>query len=444
MTRLNFRSAQEYLTDIYFALLMTALVFTVSEAGYMELSNAKWPVFLFLSAGYTGAVILLHLVELLRGECSVSRILNAVNNSSWMQRFLVLFLLFTLTSAALSQYPTEAWLGGSRKEGALTIGLYILSCLLISMHGRPKAWMVHLLAITVTAQCVICILQLRGGNPLHLYTAGMNYFDANQSYSGVYLGTIGNADFLGAYFCLVLPILWVSLMRMKTRWRFAYLIPLLLGLYVAARMWVLSCVVGVAVGFVIALPIVFPAEKKTRRQIALALMLAAFLALLAICLFDFGGPFHALHALLHGQLPREIDSGRVYIWREVLRRVPEHLLFGTGPDTLSMAGIEPFRRFDEELGVMLQAGIDTAHCEYLNVLYHQGLLALMANLAALSAALWMWLRSARERPASAILGAAVLAYVIQAGFNISVFIPASLFWAVLGLLDGCTKNTNGP
>lgn len=160
---------------------------------------------------------------------------------------------------------------------------------------------------------------------------------------------------------------------------------------------------------------------------------------LTVQMVDLGGPFHALHSLLHGEITQELDSGRVYIWREVLRRVPEHLLFGAGPDTLSLAGIEPFQRFDEQLGVMLQGGIDTAHCDYLNVLYHQGIFALAAYVLALASVLWSWVCSARERPSAAVLGAAVTAYVIQATFNISMFFTASLFWAALGLLDGSCR-----
>jgi O-antigen ligase len=140
---------------------------------------------------------------------------------------------------------------------------------------------------------------------------------------------------------------------------------------------------------------------------------------------------------MHGNVPRSVDSGRLYIWREVLKLVPQHPLFGAGPDTLSLAGIEPFQRYDESLELMLYAGIDAAHSEYLNVLYHQGAFALAALLAALVSALAAWVRRARENAAAAILGSAVLCYVVQASFNISMCFTASLFWCVLGLLDGC-------
>lgn len=428
---------QERLSDCYLLLLMTVLVFAFSSGGYLNLMDAKWTVFLILSGGYVGLCLLLLLEETLVGQRRFSALPTAVRQSTWPRRLMAAFLVLTCLSALLSPYAKTAWLGGTRREGALAFGLYVCSFLLLSRFGRPKRWMAHVLAVTVALQAVLCILQLHGANPLSLYPQGVNYFDANKAYSGAYLGTIGNVDFLGAYFCLTLPILWVSLLRMKSPWRFAYLIPLALGVYVAARMWVLSCVVGLVLGGALSLPVVLPAERKTRRIVAICLLAAAVVAVLTVYLVDFGGPLHAVHALLHGDVAGEIDSGRLYIWREVLRRVPERLLFGAGPDTLSLAEIAPFERYDDELGMMLYGKIDSAHCEYLNILYHQGVFALAAYLGGLLAALWTWVRAARKNSAAAILGTAALCYAIQAAFNISMYFTASLFWCALGLLDGC-------
>lgn len=432
-------SIHERLTDGFLALMMTVLVLSVSPKGYLDVVGVKWGAFLILCGGYAGLCVLLWLEEVLVGQRKLAELKDAVRESTWTQRLLLAYLLLTWVSALLSDYPKTAWLGGTRREGALTITLYVLCFLCVSRFGKPKAWMADLLAATVTAQAILCILQLRGGNPLALYPEGVNYFDAGKAYSGAYLGTIGNVDFVGAYFSLALPLLLAGILRMKARRRFWFLLPLALSAYVVVRMWVLSCIAGLAIGGLIALPVILPASKKARRGTALGLLGLALLGVIAVFAVDFGGVFHSLHELLHGNVPRSVDSGRLYIWREVLKLVPQHPLFGAGPDTLSLAGIEPFQRYDESLELMLYAGIDAAHSEYLNVLYHQGAFALAALLAALASALAAWVRRARENAAAAILGSAVLCYVVQASFNISMCFTASLFWCVLGLLDGCCR-----
>ena len=116
-------------------------------------------------------------------------------------------------------------------------------------------------------------------------------------------------------------------------------------------------------------------------------LLTVALAMLAVVYFaDLGGMFHELHAILHGNAEGGFGSGRLHIWKSVLQRVPEHLLFGTGPDTMLYSDIEAFSRYDEVLGGTIVARIDIAHNEYLNILYHQGILALASYLGALIAA----------------------------------------------------------
>ena len=97
---------------------------------------------------------------------------------------------------------------------------------------------------------------------------------------------------------------------------------------------------------------------------------------------------------------------------------------------------------DETLQKTLTAHIDAAHNEYLNVMYHQGIFALLSYLAALLCALIGYLRSAPKNAAAAILGAGVLCYAIQAFFNISMYLTAPYFWLCLGMLDAENRKTN--
>ena len=61
-------------------------------------------------------------------------------------------------------------------------------------------------------------------------------------------------------------------------------------------------------------------------------------SLAALYCVDFGGVFHELHSIMHGEISTTFGSGRIHIWEQVLSAVPEHLLFGTGPDTMLYGG----------------------------------------------------------------------------------------------------------
>ena len=107
-----------------------------------------------------------------------------------------------------------------------------------------------------------------------------------------------------------------------------------------------------------------------------------------------------------------------------------------------LENIGSFSRFHEELGIMIEAQIDTAHNEYLNILFHQGLFAFAAYLAALVSAIKRWITSGSKDAAVAILGSAALCYCIQACFGISSCITAIYFWLTLGLLESHLQRMN--
>ena len=149
-----------------------------------------------------------------------------------------------------------------------------------------------------------------------------------------------------------------------------------------------------------------------------------------------GGFLYEASELLHGRWDDDFGSGRLYIWRNVAELVRERPLLGGGPDTLGLRTEAAFERYDEALGILIRSSVDAAHNEYLNILVNQGLLALAAYLGALVAAAVRWVRTAAEKPASAICGGAVLGYCVQAFFGISSPISAPYLWLALGFLIG--------
>lgn len=423
-------------TAVFLALFLTAFLLCFGPRGYLNISEVKRAVFYVLCGGYCAVILALLVcrrdVRLRRSDLRPAQICA------------VLYLLFTLIATLVSPYRSEAWLGASRGEGFFAIALYALTFLCASQFARPRAWMVHLLGGACAVFALVCVLQLQSVNVLSLFPEGLTYWDGNVAYRGQYIGTIGNVDHVAAFLSLAIPILGCAVLRMEGRRRFWLLVPLALLVYVLVRINVAAGLLAVGAGALLCLPVILPGSNR-RRLLSFALLTVLIAAGLVFLRFrDFSNQtLHEAHELLNGRWSPRFGSGRLYIWSETLKRAAQRLPFGYGPDTMILTEIEPFRRYDARLGRIIVSLIDSAHNEYLNILFHQGVFALLACLGMIVSALAGWVRHAPERPAAAILGCGVLCYCIQACFGISQVITTPYFWAALALLVNSCKASNG-
>jgi len=450
------------ITFWYGVLLLTVFLFYFDASGYQHIMEAKFRMLCLLSGGYLAAMAVVALDQLQIGALRPPTPVQLWRRADWPQRLIVLYLALTWLSALCSPHWPATVLGVSRREGALTITLYCLCFLLVSVFGRADRRLLAVLGASVTVFCLLCLVQLAGFNPLWLYPSGYSYADAYIAYSGAFLGTLGNVDLAAAFLSLAVPILVYSLVRLSGKRRFLLLVPLALSLVVLALMSVLAGLLGAGLGCLAALPAAGARDPKRRGILALGLLALLAAGLVLVWAVDLGGELlHQLHRLLHGELDPAFGTGRIHIWGEVLGKVPEHLLLGAGPDTMAWGGLEPFTRYAPQTGQTLVGEIDVAHNEYLNVLYHQGIFALAAWLGALVLLAVRWVRRAPADDRTAILGAGVCGYCVQAFFGFSMCVTAPFFWLALGLLaaggdeapagengrkrpkDGCTRPSGG-
>lgn len=425
------------ITTVYICLMLTVFLFFCGSSGYQEITAAKFRIVCILCGGYAAVMALAAVESLIVGTVKLRSPVVMWKAANWGQRLVVAYVALTWVSALLSDYFPDTLIGVSRYEGALTITLYGVCFLLVSVFGRTGKWQLWLLGVVTTLFSVLCLVQMAGFNPFGLYPDGLGYGDAYIKYAGAYLGTIGNVDLVAALLCLVIPVIWVALLRLKGKMRFLLFVPLLLSLVVLLKMNVQAGLVGVIAGGIVMLPVVAPVSAKCKKilwGIIAALIVAGVAVLFA---FDMGSGFwHELHELLHGRVSDSFGSGRIRIWKQVLQVIPEHLWFGTGPDTMLYAGLEAFSRYDASIGATIVAEIDIAHNEYLNVLFHQGVFAFLAYVGTLVVLAKKWLTESANDPVTAILGGAVWCYCVQAFFGFSMCITAPLFWLALGLLAG--------
>lgn len=425
------------LTFWYSVLLLTVFLLCFGSQGYQAISQFKFKVFLCINVLYFAAMVFLTMDELLTGQLKNCTLSSLWRSAGWPQRLAVIYLGFTWLSAVCSPWWPATVLGISRFEGSLSITIYCLSFLLVSTYGQQDRRLLAVLGGSVTLFCLLCLVQMTGFNPFGLYPAGYGYADAGRAYNGAYLGTIGNVDLVAAFLALVIPVFLYALIRLSGRLKWSLLLPLTLAVVVLVHISVLSGLVGAGTGCLLSLPVAGVRSNKARCSLALLVVCVILGGLAVVFLMDFGGELaHQTHMLLRGQADYSFGSGRLYIWTQVIERVPERPFLGAGPDTMLCAQFTPFTRYDPELGCTITAQIDTAHNEYLNILYHQGIPSLVAYIGVLAVLVVGWLHISPEDTGAAILGSGVLGYCVQAFFGISCPLSAPFFWLALGMLAG--------
>ena len=362
------------------------------------------------------------------------------SGSSRIQAAALCYLFWTLLSACFSPYGADAWYNEKAHETAVTILLYILMylCLARSDSFHPHAKRALLIALSCFA--FVSLLQLFGLNPFGLYPNNWNYYDGyGKQYTGAFLGTMGNVDLVSVFLCTAIPILLIYAWKGESSCRWWALG--LAGVCLAILLWmhVLCGIVGLAMGLTVCCCVLLP-KTKNQRLIWVGAVLALGLAALGI-LWVWDPPvnfLHEIHEILHGNLSDRFGTGRIFIWRQMLERIPDRLLLGTGPDTVRLTGLEPFRRYDEAGTLVAQASLTDAHCFPLHILYCQGLPAMLSWLVMVGLALRRWWKH-RDDPVAAALGAGLLCWVCAMLFCLTSVILQPWFWLLLGLMESRTR-----
>ena len=183
-----------------------------------------------------------------------------------------------------------------------------------------------------------------------------------------------------------------------------------------------------------------PGSERLPRRLwavlgAMAVLGVGLLYLLPIS----SGTLGQVHQMLHGTVDPSFGSGQVWIWDEVVHLIGQAPLLGGGPDTLVARMGFTFTRYSQETGAMIEAAVDAAHNDFLNIAVNLGLPALAFYIGGLVCWLWGVVRH-RPRAAGIILPGAA-AYLVQICFTVSASGVILLFWILLAL---CERDINLP
>ncbi len=482
------------ITSLYTAIVLGIFPLWTGFGSYSSITGAKYRFFVPLSVCYIVLMAVAVCTKAAKG------IIKEDKRPGIECMFLAAFLLWAGVSCALSPY--DAWRGEGRREGFMTLMLYVIPVLFIAVYGRLSLWHMFVLAGAVTVNSALGFLQLLGLDPLDLFPRGLTFYDAGVHYAGAYLGTLGNTNILSAFLSLALPLLaGGSAAFSERKGAKLLLIPcfagsaLLTWARVSSGTLALICCAVFALPFIVstsemrqkwcpgicaltlgaAFALVFPftgphfAFSPSFAGFALALLafifslirrcaaweykvsaksliffwLTLLIAALAILYFIpfSSGTLREAHLILHGDFDPSFGSSRLRIWKRALELIGEKPIFGSGPDTfIKRVGFE-FSRFIEETAQLRQVKIDCAHNDYLNIAANCGLGALIFFLLALCAVFIKALKSHRNATVFALL-AAFAAYAVQLAFTFSICSVSPLFYLALGL-TGSEARKNG-
>ena len=385
----------EGITDKFTALMLS--VFLLICGPYKIIVQVKYAAFLVLSIGYIFLMIAAVIIS--------GRKPGKLNTACICA---VIYVSLTAASAFISPYFPQTLIGVSRFEGLLTCVLYCAIFVCMCRFGKLTKEHICIFALTMILICSICILQLAGLNPFWLYPDGMNYYDAYTYYTGEYMGTIGNADFLSAIITLAMPIFCVSAVKFSGKTRYITSTGAVMCAAVLIKAGVVSGIVGICTGIVLLLFLLLGKRKKYFLLFVTAASICTFFVIY-VCNF-----FH-LRDVIAANVPDSWGSGRIKIWRQVLGLTGQYLWFGTGPDTMYYWNLEGFSRYIPEIGKTVSVGIDAAHNEFMQIMAMQGLPALMAYL---STVILTVRDGVKCRNTIALLP--VLCYLVQSFFNIGM------------------------
>ncbi len=372
-------------------------------------------------------------------------------------KWIIAMLLFCAgVSSVLSPYPDHVWIGSGRYNGFFSLAIYTVIYIGVSSYGRLRRAYVSVFAAALFICCVVSLLQLMGKNPFGLYPGGWNYYDKGIQYSSEFLGNVGNVDLFGALLCLGIPLTIGTAMYEKGKSMWVLTGMATLCLFIAVVMNVKATLLGTAAGVAGLLAAGFSGKAPgVRKKTAILLMIVVLTVLLAkvISFSEQGisvGKRHVqetavtetsekseLGNILQGQWNDEIGSGRIGIWKTLLKTVPQHLWIGTGPGTVAdRAGIV-YERYVPETGRTLKARVDNAHNEFLEYLVCEGVVGLLLYLILI---VITCIRNGRSGSAEKkVLLTAMGSYWIQSFFGLGLILILPIVFVFWGLLNQSEK-----
>lgn len=255
--------------------------------------------------------------------------------------------------------------------------------------------------------------------------------------------TMGNPNFLGSYLVLILPLASHFYIRQSNK---KHLLAFGLLFWCLLATNTRSAWIGFIVSMLVYYTFIFLRAQgftKLEKKRSIMVLLVCVLLLVSFNMQSenqFSNRFSsifsdAVEVVNDSEGSGSGGAGRIFIWKKVIQLIEMKPLFGHGIENLQI----PFRELCEKENDAAYAYLfetDRAHNEYLHIAVSSGILSLIAYLLFLANVLKRGRLKIQHTPMALPIFVAIIGYLAQAFFNISVVSVAYVFWAFLGLLAG--------
>lgn len=248
-------------------------------------------------------------------------------------------------------------------------------------------------------------------------------------------GTFGNPNFYSTYILMCLMYVYSHLLENKDLInKIFYAILFVFFLYGLLIGNTTSCYIAALI--IIVLSLLKKINKDNIKKVliggisSVVVILVFLLAMNKVLnnrLFDnLNREYTDMVELFQTGITDETGNGRIYIWKEALKKMPKYYLTGIGIDNFSF--LENGDYICTTVSKNYQC-FDKAHNEYIQILITEGILAFVAYLSLI---IYSITRYNNDKKSQLYI---ICAYLIQALFNISVIPIAPVFYMTLGFMN---------
>jgi len=408
---------------------------------YLLFAAVTFVPFIYISAGAYKAffhapnklhgltlIIAIFLLILLQNRKSLSDLIqpDPININ-----LLVYFLLLMISLYFALDFELAFFGSLNRKEGFTTLIIYFMFFLAARTIRIPDQDLMRGFSDSATILSVYGIAQFYGVDPFL-----QNFIITGKGA----VATFGNPNFFGSYIVLVIPIILHSFINNKEN---------VSAIIYSVMLYALLCTrtrgtwIGAAVALVMYL-IIYGFFSVDYKQNLRRIVCILIISILVISVFNnatdnlFIKRFTSISTdaekiISGGEEAEKAGSNRIFIWKGVLELIKDRPLTGYGIENLRA----PFSaRFGQEMIPFFHTQyVDRAHNEYLHIAVTTGIPALIVYLLLITQILYRSFKKLRQNKIYFPFAAAILGYLAQAFFNISVLSVAYIFWIYLGLIS---------
>lgn len=268
MEKIKEKNILAKITEVYIVVMIMLFPLLVDSTGFFRILEAKYSYFLIINTIYISVLFITILYYWFFKNTNIFKEIR-IHKIQWA---VIVFLIINIISTILSPFLKEynLFVGVGRAEGLISITLYCLSFLNITMFGEFKERYIVYFSVASIMVSSVAILQYIGFNPFNMYQNGIGTHNVS------FIGTIGNIAFVSAFYCIYLTISMASYVFIEEDKKYIKIIHLL-SIYMGFFIFEVLDVLGGAVAFcgtlVLTIPFIITNSKRLSRLLIVGAMI---------------------------------------------------------------------------------------------------------------------------------------------------------------------------